>query len=274
MQDLEARKRLHTIELEIVNYFLSICEKNKLEYFMLGGTFLGAIRHKGFIPWDDDMDFGMPRKDYDELIEILSAKENKDFKFKNFRNSDIKTYFSRIESSKAQIIDTSAEKIDYRSAWIDIFPLDGMPNNKIIRTCHKLSLLYTRLLLQYSQFSEIVNINLKNRPLYEKILIYIGKIIKPEKYLNTKKIMWKLDGKLKKYSYEESNYVVNFMGAYKFREMFEKKIYENIVFYKFEHIDLKAPQDYDTILTSLYGDYMTPPKDKDKNKHFTKVEIK
>lgn len=273
MQDLYERKVLHEVEIEIAKYFIGICEKYGLKYYILGGTLLGAVRHKGFIPWDDDMDFGMPRGDYEKLKKIMQKENSNEYIYKNYTNSDIKTYFSRIESKKVQIIDQSAKKTDYRNAWIDIFPLDGMPNNFLLRIFHKYRLLFLRLLLQYSQFSEIVNINLPNRPWYEKIFVKLGLIIKPEKYLDRNKIMDKLDRNLKKYSYDDSLYVVNFMGAYKFKEMFKKEIYENDKLYDFENIKLNGPKDFDTVLKSLYGDYMTPPKDSEKNKHFTKVVI-
>ena len=176
-------------------------------------------------------------------------------------------YFSRIENIDKEIIDNSALEKRRRYTWIDIFPLDGMPNNVFIRQIHKTQLLYRRLLLQYSNFSKVVNQNLPNRPLHERILIQIGNIVKPDKYLNTDKCLYKLDELLKKYDYDNSKYVVNFMGAYKFKEMFNKKIYDDKELYEFEGKKYYAPRDYDLVLSQMYGDYMTPPKDKDKHKH-------
>lgn len=272
--DIDSRKELHSIEKEIIIYYIKICEKLGLTYTALGGTLLGAIRHKNFIPWDDDVDFGMPRPDYEILVNYLIKHENKTFPFKNFKNSDIKTYFSRIESKKAKIIDHSAEKNDERNAWIDIFPLDGMPNNKLFLRAHQFDLLRLRLLLQYSQFSDIVNVSLTERPAIEKVFIKLGQIIRPEKFLNTHKIMTKLDKKLKKYSYEKSTFAVNFMGAYKFREMFDRRVYDDLILYDFDDIKLFGPRKYDLVLSQLYGkNYMLPPSKMVMNKHFTEIII-
>lgn len=274
MKDLEQRQKLHMVEKEIIVYFLSVCKKLELSYTMLGGTFLGAVRHKGFIPWDDDVDFGLQRNDYEKLVTYLIDHPNEIFPFKNFLNSDIKTYFSRIESKKAIIIDTSANKTDKRNAWIDIFPLDGMPNEKLSRQMHEINLLRLRMLLQYSQFSKIVNTSLTERPLIEKILINFGKLIKPERFLNKDHLTRKLDYSLKKYDVEKSKNLVNFMGAYKFKEMFPRSVYEDLQEYQFEDIKLLGPVAADKYLSSLYGNnYMQPPSDMVKNKHFTKIVI-
>ena len=265
-------RKLQLTELEILKKVIKICEEEKLQYYLMGGTFLGAIRHKGFIPWDDDIDISMPREDYEKFYKIADRKLPKGLIYKNFLKGNEKTiYFSRVEDTNVKIKDESAIKHRTRNSWIDIFPLDGMPNNVIIRQFHKLRLLYRRLLLQYSQFSTIVNQDLPNRPLHEKILIKVGKFFNFEKLLDTKKCLIKLDKAIRKYDYSKSKYVANFMGAYKFKEMFKKEIYDNYTQYQFEDIKAYAPKDYDTVLTQMYGDYMTPPKEADQNKHHSKV---
>lgn len=258
---------VHDAEIKIALYFTKICESHDLKYTMLGGTFLGAIRHNGFIPWDDDMDFGMPRKDYDKFIEIMKNEKSIYF-FKNFRNSAIKTYFSRLEDSSIDLIDKSAKEIDIRHPWIDIFPIDNVPTNHGLQfVFFKYRLLYCRLMIQYSQFDEIVNLNLPNRPLSERIFIFLGKIIKPEKYIDTRKRMEILDKTLTKYKNSHSEYAINFSGAYKFKELFKKEIYTDLKLYSFEEYEFFGPRNSDLYLSQLYGSYMVPPKDEHKNKH-------
>ncbi|MBD3107613.1 LicD family protein [Bacillus sp. AGMB 02131] len=265
-------RELQLVELEILKDVVKICEENNLRYFLMGGTFLGAVRHKGFIPWDDDIDIAMPREDYENFFEIVDQKLHGDYIYKNFKKGNEKTiYFSRVENINFEIEDNSAIKKRIRNAWIDIFPLDGMPNNRLVRFFHKIRLLYLRVTLQYSQFSVIVNQNLPNRPLHENILIKIGKMINFERILDTEKCMNKLDIALKKYNYHNSKYVVNFMGAYKFKEMFLREIYDDTEKYEFETEQLIAPKNFNFVLSQMYGDYMTPPREDAKNKHNTKT---
>lgn len=270
--DIEPIRRLQLVELNILKAFVKICEEEGLRFFMLGGTFLGAVRHKGFIPWDDDIDIGMPRPDYDRFFEIAQDRLPPGMIYKNYRKgNEENTYPSKIEDSAVQLEDSSAAEKKIRNAWIDIFPLDGMPNNKIIRNVKKAVLLCRRLLLKYSQFNAVVNQNLPGRPWYENLLIDIGKIIKPERFLNTKKCLEKIDKSLRRSDYETSEYVVNYMGAYKFKEMFPRNVYEQICTYTFETEELPAPKNYDLVLKQLYGEYMQIPEEGDRNKHRSRV---
>ncbi len=270
-QGTELRK-LQLCELKIMERFAEICDKNGLRYFLMGGTFLGAVRHKGFIPWDDDIDVGMPREDYDRFCDLVDDALPESYVFRNFtKGNEMTIYYSRIEDSSFVIRDFSANINRIRYAWIDIFPLDGMPNNGVLRNIHKFVLLSCKLALQYSNFSTVVNQDLPGRRGLEKVLIGVGNLIKPERFFNTQDCLWKLDKALRKYRYADSNQVVNFLGAYKFREMFPKEIYEKTADYEFEGKRYCAPADYDKVLSQMYGDYMTPPPDADKYKHHIEV---
>jgi len=271
-ENITPLRKLQLTELEILKDVIRVCKEENLRYFLMGGTFLGAVRHKGFIPWDDDIDISMPREDYDRFFEIAQEKLNDKYIYKNFKKGNEKTiYFSRVEDKSVQIEDNSAITKRTRNAWIDVFPLDGMPNNPIIRKFRQARLLYRRLLLQYSQFSIIVNQDLPNRPFLEKMLIKVGKIFNFEKHLDTEKCLYKLDKVIRKSKYENSKYVANFMGAYKFKEMFKKEIYDNTAVYDFETEKVIAPKDYDFVLKQLYGDYMKIPPEHQQNKHHSKV---
>ena len=269
--DFLTLKDIQSEELKILEKSIEYFEKKDINYYLSSGSFLGAVRHKGFIPWDDDMDVGIPREDYEKFINLCNT-EKVDFELHTFKNdSNHIRYFARIEDPTITIVRNDRMTEEISSAWIDVFPLDGMPNNKIIRIIHKKYILYRRALYKLSCFSKSANINKKNRPLVEKILIKIGLIFPVEKIFNTKKQLLKLDKALKRFSYNKSNYLVNAMGAYKFNEMFHKKYYGEGKYYKFEDTEVFGPSDYDTVCTQLYGDYMTPPIESERNHHGSKI---
>ena len=260
-------------ELEILKEIQAICEKNNLRYYMMGGTFLGSIRHKGFIPWDDDADIALPRNDFEKFIKIFNKEcKNNNCLLTSYKNDETYLYYTpRVKNAEVCIINNSKTIKRKVEAWIDIFPLDGMPKSKIMQQIHKYRLLKRRALLKLSDFDSQVSISNKNRNILEKTLIALGKHTTISTILNTKKQLIKLDQLLRKYPFEKSEYVVNFMGAYRFKEMFPRRIYENIDYYQFENLRLPAPKDYDTVLTQMYGDYMKLPPEHERNKHNTEV---
>lgn len=256
-------------ELDLLKYFQQVCKENNIIYFALGGTLLGAIRHKGFIPWDDDIDVGIPRPDYDRLCEILEKKTvDGPIKFRSYKNSeDYIRYFGHLEDSTFKVIRHDKLKAEETFAWIDLFPLDAMPNNAWFRKLKVFQVLVLRALFRFSCFDSLVDVHKKGRPLHEKVLVWIGLHTPIQKFLNTKKCLRALERALTSTSYEKSNYLVNALGAYKFREMFHKKYYGEGKMYPFEDTVICGPEDYDFVCTQLYGDYMTPPKMDNRNHH-------
>lgn len=266
-------RELQLCELDIVRDVLNICERHNITVVMIGGTFLGAVRHGGFIPWDDDVDLGMSRSDYEKFLKIAPKELKEGYLLKHFATDKNMPYYpAQVVDPSFEILDVSAQKEKTRCAWIDLFPLDGLPKGKIMFQIHKYRLLYLRMMLKYSQFSQVVAVDLKNRPFHEKVLVELGKHLNLEKRLDTEKRMWLIDKCLKKYPYEDARQVVNFMGAYKYREVFDKAIYDELAEYDFEGMRLLAPKDYDTVLSQMYGDYMTPPPADEQNKHGTVTE--
>lgn len=266
-------RNLQLSELNLFKEFTKVCEKEELTYFALGGTLLGAVRHKGFIPWDDDMDLGMPRPDYERFLKLCDDN-NYHFELHTYKNDKSHMQcFAKIEDPNIKVrVNTKTAKVATEtSAWIDIFPLDGMPNNVVLRTIWKYYLLYRRAMYKFSCFDIEVDVSKKNRPIIEKILIKIGKVIPISKILNPKKEITKIDKAMKRFEYDKCNYLVNAMGAWKFKEMFHKKYYGEGKYYKFEDTKVFGPVDYNTICTQLYGDYMTPPKEEDKNHHSSEI---
>ena len=264
-----SRSKVQNIIWDIMRELKKILEKDNIEYYILGGTLLGAVRHKGFIPWDDDIDIGIPREQYEIFLNEISDKLPNNLKLETYKNSKSHHYyFSRIVDTRYSLKRTGSIEERNEDVWIDIFPLDGMPNNFIIRKIHMLKLLATRAMYHISCF-EKVNLKRPNRPLSEKIIIKFVMITGFGRNTNTNKWLNKIDKLLKKYPYSKSNFIVNFMGQYKFKEMFEKKYYGKGKKYIFEDDKLMGPENYDYILKKMYGDYMTIPKEQDRNAHAT-----
>ena len=255
--------------LYVLQEVTRVLEELNIPYFMQGGTMLGAIRHGGFIPWDDDVDLGSPRADYDRLLKEVSARLPENLELRTYDDeTDHHYYFARIVDKRYQIRRMGSIEERLENIWVDLFPLDGMPNGFVSRQWHKMRLLVTRLKFHLSCF-EKVNIKRPGRPLVERIIIRFAMITHVGSWWNTRKQLDKLDRLLKKYPPEKSRYLVNFTGqtSFKFNEMFRKEIYGQGKDYAFEDMTLIGPEQYDPYLKSLYGDYMTPPKESDRNAH-------
>lgn len=257
---------------DIMKEIEPVLKNNEINYYMLGGTLLGAVRHKGFIPWDDDIDIGIPREQYDLFLKTVSDKLPSYMEVNTFYDdTPHHYYFARIVDTRYHLKRLGSEIERSEAAWIDIFPLDGMPNNKMIREIHKLRLLSSRAMYHIATFDR-VNLQRPNRPLSERIIIKFIQLTGLGRNTDEKKWLWKIDGLLKKYPYHSSEWVVNFMGQYKFKEMFPKEKYGLGKYYSFEDAELYGPTDADFILRQMYGDYMVPPKDDEKNAHAAELE--
>lgn len=268
----ESQEHLNDTQRYILNVLqevVRVLDELNITYYMQGGTMLGAIRHGGFIPWDDDVDLGIPRADYDRLLKEVSARLPENLELRTYDDeTDHHYYFARIVDKRYQIRRMGSLEERLENIWVDLFPLDGMPNGFAERQWHKLRLLLTRLKFHLSCF-EKVNLKRPGRPLVERVIIKIAMITRVGKWWNTRKQLDIMDRLLKKYPPEKSNYLVNFTGqtSYRFNEMFKKEVYGSGKLYPFESLSIMGPEQYDPYLKSLYGDYMTPPRVEDRNAH-------
>lgn len=133
--DNKTLKKLHGVEIEILNEFVKVCEEHNLTYFLVGGTYLGAVRHSGFIPWDDDIDVGMPRCDYDKFISIFSKMKNDKYYLDCFEtNKDYYLPFAKIKRNNTLFDESETHHINnHKGIFIDIFPFENVDNYKSIK---------------------------------------------------------------------------------------------------------------------------------------------
>ncbi|MCI6733431.1 MAG: LicD family protein [Lachnospiraceae bacterium] len=264
-------RRLQLEELEILKMFAALCDQYKLRYFLLGGTLLGAIRHDGFIPWDDDVDVCMPRSDYEKFLKIASGKLQEPYSLScQERNPEYRYCFARISSSRMKIRNRSANKPRIENAWIDIIPMDGMPQKKPALLLHKMKLRFWRGMNQIAQYDELVD-QKRKRGAVETVIVKIAGWKIWRQMTDYHKCMEHIRRELKKYDYDQSDVIINYMAAYGFKEVFNKKDFGDGAVYYFEGIPFKGPVNYDAVLKTIYGDYMKLPPESDRNKHNAEI---
>lgn len=255
-------------DLIILKEFQRICDANNLKYFVVAGSMLGAVRHKGFIPWDDDIDVAMPRKDYDRFLEIAPSLLSNDYYLESPRDNDHVTIVSTIVSKEGGYSLNNASKTMYTGAWIDIMMIDGVPDPGIRRTIHWYRYMALRAMYQISHFEEVVDQN-RARPVHEKLIINFAKATKMQKLLNSSKINARIERLMRSVPYEHSNYVATYCGIYRKKEIVPKAWYGEGKRYAFEDTETFGLSNADAYLRQLYGDYMTPPEDRS-SKHNVK----
>ncbi len=253
---------LQKAELDMLVEFVRICDKCHLKYFMAGGTFLGAVRHKGFIPWDDDVDIGMYRKDYEKFLEIAEKELTYPYKIQTYKNcKSHHYYFSHIVDTRYKV--RRLGSIDKREeyVWIDIFPYDGLPRGFFKEIITYLRLLFYRFCYHMANYDKI-NMERKDRAVWQKALLKLLFLLQKIIHFDKEKWINKIDKNLRSIDLEESDKIMSFMGVKLSKEIFPKEIYMSLKKYKFENLLLWGPQDYDYVLKQLYGNYMTlPPKE-------------
>ena len=268
MDDL---RKLQLEELKILKMFRDICEENNLRYFLLGGTLLGAIRHDGFIPWDDDVDVCMPREDYEKFLKIAQNKLEKPYYISSLENNyDYRYCFGRIATEEMKIKNYSANIPRVEDVWIDIIPLDGMPANCVKNFLHKLHMYFWRGMNQIGQYDEIVD-QKRKRGKIETILVKVAGWKIWRNMADYHKCTRKIQKVLKKYKYDDCDTVINYMAAYGFDETFQRAWFGAGKEYGFEDDKFIGPVDYDSILKQIYGDYMTLPPENQRNKHNAEI---
>lgn len=252
--------KLQEIDLKMLKIFLEISQKHNLSYFLLGGSCLGAVRHRGFIPWDDDIDIGMPRYDYEKFLKI-APEELPDGYFLQCSKTEpnYPMNFSKIRNSKTTFIEKTAQYIKMNhGAFIDIFPLDGYKKSKWFNLKNRIySLCTEKIFFQTQKQNKIKTVTKKILSSYIK---------------DYRKARDKRDCLFKKHEYDKCEFVSNFCGAWGEREIMPKEYFGNGTKSIFEGITVIIPEKYDLYLNKLYGNYMElPPVEKRKAHHFCKV---
>ena len=261
---MEANKEVQKIELNIFKVFKDICEKNNLRYFAIGGTLLGAVRHKGYIPWDDDIDVGMPRPDYDKFITEFE-KELPEGMYISSHKTDPNWFFDLVQLvDKKIVVDVYFNDVPRRChLWVDIFPIDGLPTNAFMRNLHVKHIMFTRYLIQLAHINTQVS-NLGKRPFVEKLILSLFRLIPAGKLLSSEKLLSHLRKTLKLYPYDGSKYSGNMLGRNREKDVVPTQLFGTKRELIFENTTISCPEYPEEYLTHIYGsDFMQlPPVDK------------
>lgn len=243
------KRKLQLRILDIVKDVDKICRENDIDYYILYGSALGAIRHQGFIPWDDDFDIGMTFDNYVKFLEICEKKLDKNKYYVQTPEKEKNYYlsFSKIRDIRTTLIEEGNENIDIvRSVYIDVFPLVGIPNNKIKE----------RILKINRAFMLSANMNVINNKFLRCIFDIILKIFGRRKILKyaTKRCF--------KYNTNDCEYWCSIAdGDGYIQNKIKREIYGKPKYVKFEDIMLPVPENTDKYLKNIYGDYMKIPSE-------------
>lgn len=255
------------IMLEILNYIDKVCSKYGIFYSLSGGTLLGAVRHAGFIPWDDDIDIMLTRNNYDKLIHQLE-KEPGEYTFFNFSVSGYKYVFAKLCSSVTYQRSPSSE-IASLGIFIDIFPIDSLPTQSVEREKFVKEVNQLQRDATMADFHSYAGSDTYLKKLI-KTFLYFPKFYRLSREQAMKKRLEELNLKMQQYNDADTKYVGFVCSRYALtKEKFPREIFEEYSYYEFEGRKYQGIKDADVYLKQLYGDYMQmPPKNKQVNHDF------
>ncbi|MGT2950753.1 hypothetical protein BU202_05290 [Streptococcus cuniculi] len=248
-------KEVQRVALDLLIEFDKICKENSFRYSLGGGTLLGAIRHGGFIPWDDDIDIMMPRVDYEKFLEYCHH-DNCGFDCLSLNYTEnYFDLFTRISDRRTYLVDDSRE-IDYKmGVSIDIFPIDGLGNNDSIALRNFNKGRFKRELLVASKWKKYFRSETRSI-LFEPVRMLLFLM---SRFVNKQKLCQSVDATCQLNDFETSHFAGCISGVYREKEIMLASTFKNYQTIQFEGYDFDIILDYDAYLTKHYGNYMQLP---------------
>lgn len=257
--DLEQKKileeihKLQALELAILKDVAEVCKKHNIQFFLGEGTLLGAIRHKGFIPWDDDVDLIMERSEYERFLEVAQKELGEDYEVQHPTTVD--NYWSPFIKVRKLTGDLSfrqghiAHLTNNNGPYIDIFPMEYVPKKESFKISK------TAFLIRFYRGMLSYKLGLRKPPhFYGKVLKFISN------FYSVKAIHKGLQKNFTCFGKGEKEYMATFSSYHPLRcQICKSANYKETLWWDFEDTKMPVPAGYDEILTTIYGDYMTPP---------------
>lgn len=247
--------RAKSILIDLLKFFDEFCEKNGLKYYACAGTCLGAIRHKGFIPWDDDIDVVMPREDYEKMLSLRNSLKGTDYEINDISDKGYYLPYAKFCEKKTTLVEFK-DKPFLLGMFIDVFPLDEASDSSV---CRKLFKKKNRAMQRYSQGLGKGHLKrmAKAKGFFAKakcvMFFFFGWFLKffyLKQFFATEKKIRHLHG----------DHIMYYGGGYGFdKELHKKDWFGEGCRVPFEKITIMIPKDYKSYLSKLYGNYMTPP---------------
>lgn len=264
--------------LEILKKYRDVCEKHGLRYYLAYGTLLGAIRHKGYIPWDDDIDVWMPRKDFEIFLKVAET-EIKPYivNYYSFDNNAAFKYRTQlcIEDASFKVGFKLGNGIKEGNIWIDIMSMDGMPSSRLHRKiqCKKFSFWYAVIGLARS--SRIGASNLDTKKGFKKFAASLNNRLRLGRFINIVKAFDCFKKTKMQFDYDKCKYVHGSSSFYTEKAVFLREWFETPRYAEFEGERFAVPSEAEKILASIYGDYRKlPPVNNRHRSHFSDLHTK
>ena len=260
-------KEIKERELKILCYIDQLCKENNIKYTLVGGTLLGAIRHEGFIPWDDDIDIGLLMEDYERLMNVLSTSANKQYRVRFDKNEKAYYYYhAKVVDTETYAIEPHRPKDKNMGVWVDIFPICGIPN-EIDQTLFlkKLNKLNSNVFRSIG-FNYLYDDNILKSIIKSVILLPVALFLKTKgtKFWKERRYsMYKLKPNAECFC---SGFVPT---QYNEKTIFPTSIFNSFTHTKFENYSFMIISDWESMLKRMYGNYMElPPLEKRVGGHF------